>query len=71
MAKVYLVSEEQYHESSIVHGVYSTVEEAMKAHPTRWRDERYPANSNWHHVIKTAQEWSGATLVMREIEVDK
>lgn len=69
--RIYLVSEEAYHESSVVLGAYSSVEKAIEAHPTNWMNARYPADTNWHNVIKVALEWNGATLVMREIEVDK
>ena len=69
--RIYLVSEEAYHESSIIHGAYSSVEKAMESHPTNWMPARYPADSNWHNVVMVALEWNGATLVMREIEVDK
>ena len=70
--KVYVLSEEPYHDNSGVLGAFSSVESAIDAAPSdlQWRREGFYC-TNWPCVVaETRDDDRGSAYLIREFDLD-
>jgi len=73
LMKIYLVTEEPYHDNSTILSAHSTLEKAKAAYDAPWQDDGYYVDS-WTHVVSFAKlpndRAKAEEYMIYELEVD-